>query len=609
MPAAGTTASTRTDLDFHPTKSHWLILSMAVLVLGIYSYPALKTSMSTGNRMLPAMTAPDVSLYLNISNIGPALSGQAVEPYYGMPVPVARMGYLKFRTAFRLFHSLSGFLHGDLWWSLLLWNSFWCALAYGIAWWLFEQFLPQPSPGIVVAGLALLMFFNFGVLQSLVAAWRHLPSLRGFESVEFPLIRSFFPQVPIPLLLLYLGLQMKALQKRSWRIWAAMAATQFLAFTIFPYAMLMMAGITAVAVLSHAIFTSDSQPWKVISLYATACGLIDILFFLHGGASARSGTPGQSSLVHFQMSVLAHRIGGMWMILAALTLAVAFTRNIPREIKWPLVGLGASNLFLLVGDAFFSETAIQMSHHGGYFVHPTAVILLVFTASSLCAPYPNAKLGWRFATAAFIALLVFNGVCIAAGTYRAFLPGNEEQAELVRLLQSDPPAAGDLVIARSLTVDDDCAWVPLLSTSHVLFCRNAQVLLTPEQNEHTQRFRQALYLYFTNKDHRWVEDVLNDPAAVTELTRLMFLGQVTTDAIDRKTGVDSVRNDLIPLMLKVENGDPDVRAFFSGYRHVLVIDSVAKPFFTDARLSPYLKIEDRRIAGNLRILKCTPIAR
>ncbi len=582
------------------------MLGMAFLVLTIYSYPALNTARRTGNHSVPAMTAPDISLYLNISNVGTPVSAQVVEPYYGLTVPAARLGYLKFRTAFLLFGSLSGLLHGNLWLSLLLWNLFWWALAYGISWWLFEQFLPDRSPVIVLAGLALLMFFNFGVLQSVLAGWRHLPSLRGFEGIELPLIRSFFPQLPVPLLLLYLGLQMRALQKRSVWIWAAMAATQLLAFSIFPYAMLMMASVTAVTIIGQAFFSRDRQPWKIISLYAIACGLLDILFFLRGSGSSRSGAPGQYALVHLQMSVLTHRIGGMWLLLAALTLAVAFVPTLKPEIRWPIVGLGLSNLFLLLGDAFFSETTIQMSHHGGYFVHPTAVVLATFFASALCALYPAARTTWCTAAAAFTALLVLNGLFIAVSTYRVFLSGNEEQAELTRLLRSDPPTSSDLVVARALTVDDDCAWISILSSSHVLFCRSAQVLLSPEQNEQIQRFRQALYLYFTGKDHRWIEDVLNNPAAVTELTRLMFLGQVTTDAVDRKTGIDAVRQNLIPLMLKIENGDSDVRAFFSGYRHVLVIDSVAKPSFSDSRLSSYLTIEDQRIVEGLRILKCSP---
>ena len=35
---------------------------------------------------------------------------------------------------------------------------------------------------------------------------------------------------------------------------------------------------------------------------------------------------------------------------------------------------------------------------------------------------------------------------------------------------------------------------------------------------------------------------LDDPKAVTELIRLMFLGQVTTDPMERQKGIDAVKN-------------------------------------------------------------------
>lgn len=97
--------------------------------------------------------------------------------------------------------------------------------------------------------------------------------------------------------------------------------------------------------------------------------------------------------------------------------------------------------------------------------------------------------------------------------------------------------------------------------AHPLYCRNAQVLLSPEQNQQVHRFRQALYLYFINLDSRWVEHVLEDPHAITELSRLTFLGQVTVNPADRQQGIDAVRNELIPLLIKVENKDPDVQSF------------------------------------------------
>ncbi len=209
--------------------------------------------------------------------------------------------------------------------------------------------------------------------------------------------------------------------------------------------------------------------------------------------------------------------------------------------------------------------------------------------------------------AAITALLVLNGFLIAHATYLATVPMNQIQAELAQFLKSDPLVATDLVIARSLFVDDDCALVPLLSASHSLYCRNAQVLLSPEQNQQIQRFRQALYLYFTNKDDRWVEGILNDPNAVSEMTRLMFLGQVEANAEERQRGVQSVRQELIPFLVEAQNHAPVMRSFFTQYRRVMVIDHVVDPYFSTSRLSKYLKIERQQTVGKLLILDCVPL--
>ncbi len=173
-------------------------------------------------------------------------------------------------------------MQGKTWWALLVWNLFWCTLLCSIAAWFLREFLPRGSLLIVVFAIAVLMLFNFGVLQSNLAAWRFLPSLRGFESVEFPFIRPFFPQLPIPLLLLYLGLQIKALQKSSWTIWISMAVTQFVTFTIFPYAMLMMAGISAIAIGGRLLSHGIKSIGRFAIVYGTLCAVSDFLFLLHG---------------------------------------------------------------------------------------------------------------------------------------------------------------------------------------------------------------------------------------------------------------------------------------------------------------------------------------
>jgi hypothetical protein len=587
-------------------KTRLLLFGVIFVVLAIYSYPAIKTTGTTGSRVLPPISAPDLSLYLNISKVLAAHSAEILDPYYGVAVPATRLGYLKFRLAFLLFGQLTALLHGNLWLTLFLWNLLWWGLLCALTVWFFHEFLPDRTPELVLAGLALLMFLNFGVLKVQLAAWTRLPSVTAFEKVELPYIRPFFPQIPIPLLLLYLGLQIKALQKRRRWFWVVMGIIQLLAFGSFPYAMLMMAGITAVAMLGLLLSGSITGLWRTLSIYAIACAGADLLFFLRGGGVARTGAPGQYSLLHLQLSLLVHRIGGMWLLLAALTAVVFVIRDSVPEVRWALAGLGLSNLFLLSGDTFFSETALQVSHHGGYFVQLTTAVLFTFALSAGFRYLARRKATWRWALVIATALLLLNGVLVARATYRSFLPLNQEQAELTRFLHSDPPQADDLVIARADTVDDACAWVPLVSRARVLFCRSAQVLLSPEQNQQVQRFRQALYLYFTNKDVPWVEQVLGDPSAMKELSRLTFVGQVTTNLAERERSIEAVRTELIPFLARAEQKDPAMRSFFSHYRRVVVIDTLTNPDFSMTQLGTYLKIEKQEVSGSLLILICSP---
>ena len=594
-------------MNNHPLHKYLLPIAAVGLTLVIYTYPALKTTAVTGLRALPPATAPDLSLYLNISAMKTTADGQLVDPYYGVTVPTARMGYSKFRLAFVLFSWLRHLLSGNLWWCQLLWNLIWWAALGALAWWFFREFLPDGSVEIIMLGLAILMLFNFGIARNCFLAWIHLPSLQGFREVEFPYIRPFFPQLPIPLLLLYLGVQIKALQQRKATAWMALVIIQLLAFMTFPYATLMMAGMTAIA-LAGLLLERKQLPWAKVLVYGIACAACDLIFFLHGSGVTRTGSSGKYSLIHIQLSTLPHRIGGMWLLLAALTASVFFIRDLSPEIKWPLAGLGVTNLLLMLGDAFFSETLLQVSVHAGYFIHFSVSILLMFLVATAFRYLKRTSPRWRFAVVAMIGLLVLNGVLVAQGTYLTSLPQNRESAELAQSLQADPPQPDDLVIARAATVDDDCAWAPLITDSHVLFCRNAQVLLSPEQNRGIHRLRQALNLYFSGRDADWVEHVIREPHAENDLLRLMFLGQDTSDPSDRAVGIKELKTDLIPRLVSVQQRDPQMLAFFSQYKRIFVVDNFTHPSFLLPRLSSYFQIEERTRTGDLLLLRCKPLA-
>jgi len=210
------------------------------------------------------------------------------------------------------------------------------------------------------------------------------------------------------------------------------------------------------------------------------------------------------------------------MILGFLTLATALARALPAEVKWPLVGLGLTNMGLLLGDVF--DNSLSISHHAGYFVHTTVAVLLTFILSAVCVRLRATARYSRFALGVVVILLAVNAMLLAAATYRVFLPLNQQLAEAASLLKSIPVGADDLLIVPAKIADDTCEWVPLVSSAKVLFCRNAGGLLTPNQNNTIQRFRQALYLYFTGMDSRQLERIAEDPKAGEEQLRLAFYG-------------------------------------------------------------------------------------
>jgi hypothetical protein len=159
-----------------------------VLVIAIYWFPSIKARAQLRPTALPPMFAPDLSMYLNLSQITAIDGSRVMNPYYRIPVPTAGAGYLKFRLAPRLFGGLNRLLDNRTWFARLLWNAFWWTLLCVVAIWLFDRFLPARSPTIVLFGFFILMLFNFGVLKTLLLAWVHLPSLVGFTDLQLPFL-------------------------------------------------------------------------------------------------------------------------------------------------------------------------------------------------------------------------------------------------------------------------------------------------------------------------------------------------------------------------------------------------------------------------------------
>lgn len=576
----------------------------AVLILLIYSYPALRARADFGAASLPPIFAPDLSLYLNLSSIRTVSPGQVLNPYYLVPVPADGTAYLKFRLGAALFSSWNKLLTGRMWLAMFFWNLFWWGLLCAVALRLFEQFLPKGPWEIGIAGLGLLMLVNTGMLKPLLSAWVHLPSLSGFQGVALPFMRAFTPQIPIPLLLGYLGLQMGALRAKNFYRWVGMGILQLLALSAFPYTTLMMAGLTLVSVSWRMFSRGWRDSWQVPLSYGAACAIADGAFLMRGSLNIYAS---HSSPIHFQPQLLPHLIGGAWLLLCLLTLATALNKILPAEVKWPLVGMGAANMLLMLGDAVVPSTVLLLSSHAAYFAHTSIAVLVTFLASAALVPRDNKSAAIHIAVGFALLVLSLNGMLLSLGTYRGFLPANREQVEVARLLGSRQPADADLFIARSRSVDDACGWVALLGKQPVLFCSDAEVMLTPQQNRDIHRFRQALYLYFSGKDSGYLQGIVNNPNPAGPMYQLGFWAEASSlSGEERNEGLRGIQADLMPALKRVENHDAAATAFFRQFPRIIVMDDLSDPTFSPARLSAFLKLEKEQHLDNWVLLSYIP---
>ena len=568
------------------------------IILSIYSYPALRSTIATKSLLLPPVTAPDEGLYLSISQLRETNNSAIVNPYYHVAVPVP-VSYLKFRLGPILFGLLNRVLHYRIWWALFAWNLF-CSLGLCLsAIWLFERFLPNFSTTIVAAGVTLITIFSFeGALHCVTALMHRSQAL--FPD-NLPYIRPFSPQFVVPLIVCYVGLQIRALSRRSVSSWALMAVVQFVAFAALPYATIIMAGTTAVAALYFVFARFRELPWSILLSFLLVCGFLDLTFAMRGSGSFGLSFPGHTSVISFQPALLARSIGKTWILIAILVVIVATTKKLRPEIKWTLVGLGLTNIVFALGDAFVSERIFLLGVHIPYFYNSTLVILLMFIAS---AYMPNSGRALRFIRIGSLAIIVacfVLGFAMAEGNHVANLGFNLEQSDLAQWFARNEVSADDLVITQfSTTAYDDCEWVPLLSSAEVLYCRNAQLTLTAQQNRGVQRLREVLYLYFNGKDQQWLENA-------TQFESYGLYGEISSfhTPAERLERIIFLRNEMRPYFKEVEDRAPSVTGFFRGFRRIWIVQKRDDPQFVNSRLGSYLDIKNRETAGTLIIAEAT----
>jgi len=568
------------------------------VILGIYSYPALRTAISAKSLRLPAVSAPDLGLYLSLSKVEKNRNGAILNPFYRIPVPYP-VGYLKFRSGPALFGLFNELFAGRLWFSLFAWNLLWWFFLCLAAIWLFERWLPRPAIELVLASVALFMLFGVDEVSRFIAMWIHLsPTWLG---AGLPYIRPFTPQVIVPLFLCYLALQMRALGGNL-AAWGMMAVLQFVAFTFFPYGTLMMAGTTAVAASWYVLARHRDSAWQVVLAFLFICAIADLAFALHGSAGFHYGFPDQASLIRLQPSLAANAMGKMWFLTGILVAATAMTHKLPPEVKWPLVGLGLSTILFVLGDAVVSERLFLLNTHIGYFYQPAVVVLLTFLIAAHIPGTRQSLRLMRMISLPIVGLCFIYGLLMAERNYRDNLANNLLQADLASWFSRGEVSSRDIVITQYVSTRcDACEWIALLSDAETLYCRNSQLALTQEQNRDIQRLREVLYLYFAGKDHQWLENT-------TELERYGLYGDLSSfhQPEERSARIVALRNEMHPLFERIENGDPSIRDFFRGFRRIWIIEQRESPVFVENHLKSYLNPKEQQTFGHLLITSSYP---
>lgn len=282
-----------------------------------------------------------------------------------------------------------------------------------------------------------------------------------------------------------------------------------------------------------------------------------------------------------------------------MTVATAITRKLRPELKWPLIGLGSSILVFKMSDAVIAERLFFIRDHIGYFYQCTIVILFVFLASAYFPAAGRSLRVARIASVVVVALCCVYGFLMAQGNYKANLPYNVELADFAEWMARGEVSANDLIITQfENSRYDDCEWIPLLSEAESLFCRDAQVILTPEQKRDVQRLREVIYLYFDGKDRQWLENA-------TQFTRTGLYGELSSfrKPEELNARIDALRQGMRPFFDRVEQKDPTVASFFRQFRHVWVLQNRQ---FSNERLASYLDLSQPQTSGTLLITPAKP---
>jgi hypothetical protein len=579
-----------------------------VCILLLYAYPFWMAYARLGAAAVPPIFAPDLYFYIGVSHLAAPVGGFMHNGWYGVEVPTAQFAYGRFHLAFSAYAFLRSIVGSETA-AFLLWMLGWTALICAAALWLVRKALPGSTTVVLVFALALLMLFDFDFAQVILLKWLKLRPWAETSAGLAPFIRAFFPQVSIPLVLAYLGLQVVALRQgrkhKGWIAWLGMALLQFLVLCSFPYATAVMAATTGVLLL---LLLAGRIPGSTLQfvVFGAVCAAADLGWLLFSGGSLPVANQG-SSLIALDPQVLKQMLFSktvLTLLFATLTAAVACRRGVPKESRWTVVAFGAAVSLLSLADAVISPIA-QCSQHFLYFFHTAMALLTIMMVAAVLHMFA-AHRSVQFVVAVMTVALFVNAAISLPVFARTFLELNRETFGAIQAMSPADLVAGDLVIANAERVDSPAALVPSLSGANVLYYKNAE-LMVPSEYEKQSRLRQAIYLYATGMDDVTLREILSLGGAAKQQLRIVPV-QERPEAFGphSEAALTSLRSRLSPAMMEVEQGGAEAHAFFAQFKRVILIDSVDHPLFRPERLSLYLRERDAATRGGYMRLVYVP---
>jgi hypothetical protein len=580
-----------------------LVPAVFAAVLVIYALPFLATWRNVGAVQFPVTFAPDLYLYLNISHLKPTASGMVTNPWYAIAVPKNSISYLRFGLVIAAFHYFSRPLGGDGF-ALFLWTLVLTGLICASAVWLFRRLLAETGPGMLAAALALFSLVNLSDITSLMKI--HSLAALSQTYVYLPYMRAFFPQSAIAPLLVYVGLQFEALRKHTWWPWIVMAMMQLIGLLVFPFATLLMALTTAILGAAALLPNEAPMPWLYVLPFGIGCAALDAGYVLITGAGARGGDAGPLLAFDFKLLTILLLSKSVLTVLGCTLLVLVLVPQNRNAAKWAVASLGIGYVLLYLSDAFVSP-GFQISHHAGYLTHTVLAIEVAFLAATLYRRWIE-RARWLAYAAVLAAIMILAvGALTAYGMYRFFLPENSASVEGARIIGALRLGPRDLVIARSQLTDDPATWLPLVSPSQVLFCKNAELLLSSDDMG-IHDSRKALYLFLTGRDSSWAERLLVQRPPTNELVMDLSAIQqrpfLTGTARDRV--LNNIRQEMVPLLERAQSGDPAMARLLGGYDRIVVLDRSDEPAFPRDRLMKYLTVTSQEHMGRYDVLWVEP---